>query len=491
MDTLPQHAAIHINDTHPTMAIPELMRLLLDECGYDWEKAWDIVTKTFAYTNHTVMQEALERWPEDLVQRLLPRIYQIILEISNRFRRAVWRMSEDADKVERTAIIAGGQVRMANLCVAACHSVNGVSALHSQILKDQLFHDFYTLTPEKFHNVTNGIAHRRWLCQANPQLAALLADCIGGDFVYDANTLLRLRDFADDPTVLAELGRIKLENKQSFAKRLQKQSGIILDPHSLFDVQVKRLHEYKRQHLNAFQILAQYLALKDNPQKDWAPHTYLFAAKAAPGYFVAKQIISFIIALGDLINNDPDVAGRMNVVFLENYNVTLAEQLMPAAEVSKQISLAGTEASGTGNMKLMLNGAVTLGTLDGANVEIHEAVGDDNILIFGMRTDEVNRQRPHYTPREFYQNNSELRRVIEFINNGVAGKSFPELGNILHWDPYMVLADFADYRFAQQLAVELWADAPRWNRMSLMNISGAGRFSADRAVLEYQNQIWS
>ena len=489
-DTLPDYAAIHINDTHPTMAIPELMRLLLDECGYGWEAAWDITTRTFAYTNHTMMPEALEKWPEDLVARLLPRICQIIKEIDHRFRYEIWSASHDADKVARTAIVSDGKIYMANLCCAACHSVNGVSALHSELIRKELFADFVSVFPGKFGNVTNGIAHRRWLCQANPRLTALLKELIGEGFIYDGGELLRLRDYADDPAVLDALGEIKLANKKEFAERLQKQNGFRADPESLFDVQIKRLHEYKRQHLNAFSILAEYLALKEDPTRPVQPHTWLFAAKAASGYFIAKQIIRFIAALGDLINNDPDVRGRLQVRFLENYGVTMAEQLVPAAEISEQISLAGTEASGTGNMKLMVNGAVTLGTLDGANVEIHEAAGEDNILLFGLRAEEAKRLRPGYVPMEYYQNNAEIRKVIDFINHGVAGKEFREIWNTIHWDPYMVLADFADYRFAQQTAAELYRNPRQWNRMSLMNISGAGRFAADRAVLEYAKGIW-
>ena len=490
-DSLPEHAAIHINDTHPTMAIPELMRLLLDECGYGWDAAWDITTRTFAYTNHTMMPEALEKWPQDLVQRLLPRICQIIQELDRRFRAQVWEAAFDSGKVERTAIIAENKIHMANLCCAACHSVNGVSALHSQLIQKQLFSDFYALFPAKFGNVTNGIAHRRWLCQANPGLSQLLKELIGDGFLRDAEELLRLRAYADDPRVLEAIGQVKLANKQRLAQRLQRQCGLQLDPSSLFDVQIKRLHEYKRQHLNAFQILAEYLALKEDPARPVVPHTWLFAAKAAPGYFIAKQIIRFIVALGGLINRDPDVAGRLQVHFLENYNVTMAEELAPAAEISEQISLAGTEASGTGNMKLMLGGAVTLGTLDGANAEIFDAVGDDNLFIFGLRTEEVERLRPGYVPMEYYHNNAELHRVIDYINGGVAGQAFREIWNTIHWDPYMVLADFADYRFAQQAAAETWRKDPAaWNRMALMNISGAGRFAADRAVGEYAEKIW-
>ena len=492
LENFAQKTAIHINDTHPTLAIPELMRIFLDECGYKWDDAWDIVTKTVAYTNHTVMAEALECWPEDLYKRLLPRIYEITKEIDNRFRSFIWNATGDAGKVERMAIVSNGVIRMANLCVAGSHSVNCVSALHSQILKDSVFNDFYTVTPDKFKNVTNGIAHRRWLCQSNPELTAYLTELIGGDFVYDASTLSKLTAFADNKEVLDKLAEIKLNNKKEFAKLVKKTNGVDLDPNSIFDVQVKRLHEYKRQHLNAFHIVSKYLAIKENPDGDFIPHTYIFAAKAASGYFMAKKIISFICALADLINNDPDMRGRLKVVYLEDYNVTLAEKLMPAADISEQISLSGTEASGTGNMKLMINGAITLGTMDGANVEIHEAVGNDNIMIFGMSTPDVNNlKRDGYSPMNYYQNSPELKKVIDFINSGINGKTFPEIGaTITHHDPYMVLADFADYKRAQAEAEKLFTNKDKWNKMMLMNIAGAGRFAADRAVNEYAQDIW-
>lgn len=493
MDNFSEKVAIHLNDTHPTLAVPELMRILLDECGYGWDDAWNIVTGAVAYTNHTVMKEALECWPEDLYRRLMPRIWQITKEIDNRFRNFVWQATNNADQVERMAVMSNGVVRMANLCVASSHSVNGVSALHSEILKDTVFHDFYTLSPNKFKNVTNGIAHRRWLCQSNPELTNLLKELIGDGFIYRADELLKLRDYKDDESVLKELERIKTHNKERFAEQVYKNSGIKLDPTSIFDVQVKRLHEYKRQHLNALNILTEYLTIKANPNAEYTPHTYIFGAKAASGYFVAKKIIEFICALSDMINNDPDVRGRLKVVYCEDYNVTMAENLMPAADISEQISLAGTEASGTGNMKLMINGAVTLGTMDGANVEIFDAVGEDNIFIFGMSTPEVEEmKRRGYTPNNFYNNNAELRATIDFINqNGIAGKQFPEIGGtILHHDPYMVLADFSDYRRAQNLAVETFKDRTVWNRMSLMNISGAGRFAADRAINDYARDIW-
>ncbi len=492
MENFAEKNAVHINDTHPTLAIPELMRILLDECGYGWDDAWNIVSKACAYTNHTVMKEALECWPEDLFRSLLPRIHQIVKEIDNRYRAHIWEMTHDAGKVENMAVTSNGVIRMANLCVAACHSVNGVSALHSQILKDTVFNDYYNMTPDKFKNVTNGIAHRRWLCQSNPELTSLLTELIGDGFIYKADELLKLQKFADDKKVLDRLEAIKLSNKKRLIKLVKAKTGIELDPNSIFDVQVKRLHEYKRQHLNALQIIARYLEIKENPDGDYVPHTYIFGAKAASGYFVAKKIISMICALSDLINNDPDMRGRLKVVYLEDYNVSMAETLMPAADISEQISLAGTEASGTGNMKFMINGALTLGTLDGANVEIHEAVGDDNMFLFGMTTPEaVELKNRGYQPMNYYNNNAELRKVIDFIQKGINGKQFPEIGNtIIHHDPYMVLADFADYRKAQKYIDTVWKDRDRWNRMSLMNIAGAGRFAADRAINDYARDIW-
>ena len=494
VDNLPEKVAVHINDTHPTMAIPELMRILLDECGYGWDDAWNLVKNTVAYTNHTVMSEALECWSEELVKRLIPRIYEIIKEIDNRFRAYVWESTHDADYVERTAIISGGAVRMANLCVAACHSVNGVSALHSKILVDSLFKDFYKLTPDKFTNVTNGIAHRRWLCQSNPELTAYLKELLGNDkFVYDAECLSKLMDYKNDKAVLKRLGEIKLKNKETFASHIYKTTGIELDVNSIFDVQVKRLHEYKRQHLNALSIVADYLEIKDNPDGEFVPHTFIFGAKAAPGYFMAQQIISFILALADLINNDPDVRGRIKILFVEDYNVTNAERLMPAADISEQISLAGKEASGTGNMKLMMNGALTLGTLDGANVEIHDAVGDDNMFLFGMTAQEVvSLKNSGYNPQSFISNNAELRRVLDFISGGIGGKDFTTIsGSIAHYDPFMVLADFADYRRAQKKMRETFVNKEKWNKMSLVNIALSGRFSADRAINEYAEHIWN
>lgn len=492
LDNLPEKIAIHINDTHPTMAIPELMRIMLDECGYGWDDAWNIVTKTVAYTNHTVMKEALECWSEELYKRLLPRIYEITKEIDNRFRAYVWGLSHDADKVERMAIISGGVVRMANLCVAGSYSVNGVSALHSEILKDTVFNDFYTITPSKFTNVTNGIAFRRWICQSNPLLTDFVTELIGDKFITQSNELLRLREFKDDKIVLTRLTEIKKSNKERLADVIYKKNGVKVDPDSIFDVQVKRLHEYKRQHLNVLNIIAEYQMLKANPSMDFQPRTYIFASKAAPGYFMAKKIIELIDSLSRVINNDPDINGRIKVVFLEDYNVSLAEVLMPGADISEQISLAGTEASGTGNMKLMLNGAITLGTLDGANVEICDAVGEENMFLFGMKTPEVEQlKRNGYHPMNYINNNSMLKSAVDFINGGINGKTFGEISSsLMNVDPYMVLADFADYHEAQIKSSKVYQDKIAFAKMSLMNISGAGVFSADRSISDYANNIW-
>ena len=492
LDNLPEKAAIHTNDTHPVLAIPELMRVLLDECGYAWETAWDIVTRTIAYTNHTVMGEALECWPIDLFRARMPRIYQIVTEIDNRHRAKVWEQSGDAGLVERTAILQNGVVRMANLAVASCHSVNGVSKLHSQILKDNVFRDFYMLEPQKFHNVTNGIAHRRWLNQANPLLAEVLDQFVGDGYVTDAGQLERLLQYKDDLDVLERLAKVKRANKVRLSNFLQRQGHGEINPDSIFDIQIKRLHEYKRQHLNALHILAQYQWLKDHPNADFTPKTYLFGAKAASGYFLAKQIIQLICSIGKMIDSDPAMKGKLKVVYVEDYRVTLAELLAPAADISEQISLAGTEASGTGNMKLMLGGAVTLGTEDGANVEIHEAVGDDNIILFGMSAHEAKALKTNgYDPKQYYYNNPVVKRAIDAVNMGIAGASFPEVTrSLLESDHYMVLADFDDYCRAQDRASALYNEPGTWGRMSLVNIAMAGRFAADRAIEDYARDIW-
>lgn len=492
LDNLPDKVAIHINDTHPTLSIPELMRLLLDECGYSWEKAWDLVTRTVAYTNHTIMSEALECWQVELFKERLPRIYQIVKEIDRRYREHIVSMTGDFDLAEKIAIIQNGVVRMANLCVATCHTVNGVSKLHSKIITDELFNDYYKLTPDKFTNVTNGIAHRRWLCQANPQLSALISELIGDGFIKDASELEKLMAFKDDKSVLNRLAEIKLSNKVRLSNYIKNNYGMDIDPNSVVDMQVKRLHEYKRQHMNALHIINDYLYLSNNPNAQFTPKTYIFGAKAASGYLFAKEIIQMIYKLSKVINNDRMINDKMKVLFLEDYRVTLAELMIPAAEISEQISLASTEASGTSNMKFMMNGAVTLGTEDGANVEIHSAVGDDNIIIFGMHTPEVLKlQKEGYSPIQYYNNNPDLKNALDFIGKGLDGKPFDNIYNTLkNYDRYMALADFSDYCKAHKKANELYNDKETWNRMSLVNIAKSGIFAADRSIDDYAKNIW-
>lgn len=492
LDNLPEKVAIQINDTHPTLAIPELMRVLLDDCGYPWDEAWNIVTRTFAYTNHTVMAEALEKWNSDLLKTTIPRIFSIIVEINNRYCANLWEKYHDHNKVTMMSIIRNNTVHMAKLCVAASHHVNGVSAIHSEIIKRDVFADEYELTPEKFTNVTNGIAYRRWLYQSNPELCRLLDDTIGKGYLDDASELKKLESFADDEKVLTRLADIKLANKKNFAKYLKNNRGVIIDPSTLFDVQVKRLHEYKRQHLNLLNIVSEYDKLLANPDADVQPKTYIFAAKAAPGYYLAKQIIKLIWSLGEEIRRNPKISSKLNVLFLENYNVSLSELLMPASEISEQISLAGTEASGTGNMKFMLNGAVTLGTKDGANIEIGEAVGDNNIINFGMTVEEVeHRKRAGYSPAYLYSTDPVIKSAIDRIDAGINGTKFDDVVSSLKFsDPYMVLGDFKSYQEAQAYASCTYADTMKWQRMSLENIANAGIFSADRAVREYAENIW-
>lgn len=491
LENLPDKVAIHINDTHPALAVPELMRILLDECGYSWEKAWKLVTGTFAYTNHTVMSEALEVWSEDLFRTTLPRIYQIVREINERCCRELFEQTGDLAKVGRMAIVADHQVKMANLSVLASHSVNGVSRIHSEILKDRVFLDFYTVTPQKFCNVTNGIASRRWLYQSNKPLTALITELIGDGFIKDTAQLIELKQYENDPAVLERLAKVKRENKEAFARYIKDTTGAQLNCDSIFDVQVKRLHEYKRQHLNALHIISQYQMLLQNPDADFVPRTYIFGAKAAPGYYLAKQIIRLICTLARELEKDARLRDKLRILYLEDYRVTLSERLMPASEISEQISLAGTEASGTGNMKLMLNGAVTLGTLDGANIEIGEACGVDNIIVFGMTAQEVVKRRETYKPSEIYKANETIRGAIDLLTTGIGGNTFEDIANSLkNVDPYMVLADFDSYAQAQRYAAECYTDSEKWQRMSLANIAGAGRFSADRSIREYANNIW-
>lgn len=491
LDNLHEKVAIHINDTHPTLAIPELMRVLLDDCGYSWDKAWHIVTNTFAYTNHTVMPEALEKWDCNLLKSVCPRIFSIIIEINERYCKDLWERYKDQAKVSHMSIVEDNKVKMATLCVHACHSVNGVAKIHSEIIKKETFKDEYLDTPTKFKNVTNGIAYRRWLYQSNEGLTDLLCEKIGDGFLKNAAELSKLAVFKDDKDVLDRLAKIKLDNKKSFAKYVKNQYGVVLNTDSIFDVQVKRLHEYKRQQLNALNIIAQYNYLKANPNADFVPKTYIFAAKAAPGYYMAKQIIKLIWNISQELKKDKKLNEKLNVIFLEDYNVSLSEILMPAANISEQISLAGTEASGTGNMKLMINGAITLGTLDGANVEIHEQVGDNNIIIFGMNVDEVNACKSGYKPMDIYNSNAVVKQAIDTLQYGINGQQFNEIADSLkNSDPYMALKDFDSYQKAQAYASECYKDQTKWQKMSLANIAGAGIFSADRSVEDYARDIW-
>ena len=493
LDNLPDKVSIQLNDTHPTVAIPEMMRILLDECSYEWDAAFDICRKVFAYTNHTVMSEALEKWNADIFRSTLPRIWQIVCEMDRRCRAELAQaFPGDQGKIDYMAIIGDNQVRTANICAYTCHAINGVSKLHSEIIKDSVFHDYYLFKPNAFKNVTNGIAYRRWLLCSNPGLTHLLEETIGDGFKADASELKKLEKFVDDKSVQEAAAKVKRENKVIFANYLQKSTGQVIDPDSIFDCQVKRMHEYKRQHLNALNIAAQYLYLKENPNADFIPKTYIFGAKAAPGYYMAKQMIRMICKLGDLINNDPAVRDKLRVVYLEEYCVSLSEHLMPAAEVSEQISLAGTEASGTGNMKFMLNGAITLGTLDGANVEIADAAGHENEIIFGMLTPEVNALKGMgYHPGAFINGDNTAMAVLDFLEKGWNGENFSEVtSNLRNADPYMVMADFKDYRRAQHDLQQLYRDKQKWNHMSLKNIANAGIFSADRSIMDYARDIW-
>lgn len=492
LDNLAEKAIVHINDTHPALCVPELMRILLDDYGYSWEKAWDITCHTLAYTNHTVMSEALEKWDIGLFRHHLPRITSIVEEINRRFCSYVYdNFPEKRGVIAKMAAIGDNQVRMANLCLICCFSVNGVSKLHSDILKNDLFKDFNDIYPGKLTNVTNGITARRWLNQGNPLLADMITGLIGDGYVHDLSQLSQLKKFMDDSNVLEQLGKIKLANKERLAKYIAAHNGIKVDPNSIFDVQVKRLHEYKRQLLNALEILHLYLEVKKGARI--TPRTFIFGAKASAGYYMAKEIIRFICAIGDIVNRDFSLDGQLKVIFLENYRVSLAEIIYPAAEISEQISQAGKEASGTGNMKMMLNGAITLGTMDGANVEIHDVVGDDNIFIFGMNTPEViELGRRGYNPWNCYNNNQYLQEIIEFVRRGgLDGKNFDTIINyLLQNDQYMSLADFDSYRQAQNTVGQSYLDQRHWNQMSLRNIAESGIFSADRSVRDYIENIW-
>ena len=491
---------LQINDTHPALVIPELMRILMDDTGLDWDTAWRITTQSVAYTNHTVLSEALERWPQSLFETLLPRIWQIVAEIAHRWQRRCENFFHDTEKVRDMAVVWDGEVRMANLCIAGGMKVNGVSALHSEILKRDVFRNACAMEPEKFTNVTNGIDHRRWLSEINPELDALIRDLTDGDrYLLEPKALGELERYAEDGRVLDRLAEIKRKNKARFAAYALRQQGIVLNPDAIFDVQVKRLHEYKRQLLNALHIIALYQRLRDDPGAITRPHTFLFGAKAAPGYAVAKRIIRLINSLADQIDADPICKDKLQVVFLENYRVSLAEQLMPASEVSQQISTAGKEASGTGNMKFMMNGALTVGTLDGANVEMHQLLGDENMFLFGLRADEVRRVRQEgYVPQRLYQHDPVLRRCLDALREGFRdGVQYEDLYQRLLFgaggspaDEYLLLADFQSYCDAERRMTAAYEDSTEWNRKSLRNIARSGIFAADRAVAEYADRIW-
>ncbi len=497
LENLPDKVAIHINDTHPALCIPELMRILIDDYYYDWDTAWSMVTRVVSYTNHTVLPEALETWNEDLFKLKLPRIYTIVKEINERFCKAAWdAFPGNWNRISNMAIIGYNQVRMANLSVIGSHTVNGVSKLHSDILKDTIFKDFYRMYPERFTNVTNGIAHRRWLCCSNPGLSTLLDETIGTDYRKHPEILSDFRKFENDKDVLARLGDIKKENKKTFSDYIYKKQGITLDPDSLFDVQIKRLHEYKRQLLNVLNIISIYNDLRDNPNLEMQPQTFIFGAKAAPSYYHAKRIIMLICMLAKEIERQPKIREKLNVVFLENYNVSLAQALIPSAEISEQISLAGKEASGTGCMKLMMNGALTIGTYDGANVEMVAETGNDNMFIFGLNCAEVDQMwLSGYQSTMFYAGNDRLRRAVDALGVGFAGESFKDISTYLlqgHGvaDPYMCLADYESYRLAREKALSAYAKPEEWNRMSLVNIAASGKFASDRSIEEYARGIW-
>ncbi len=498
LDNFSDYVAIHINDTHPALCVPELMRLLMDEHNYSWDKAWEISEKTLSYTNHTVMSEALERWNVELFNEQLPRIYAIVREIDRRFREKLNTFyAGDYGKINYMAVIGDGEVRMANLCLSCCHMINGVSRLHTEILENSIFADYYRMDTSKFCNVTNGIAYRRWLCQSNPELTSYLKELIGDGFIKDASKLEKLLKYKDDSEVLSRLSDIKYNNKCRLASYIAEKNGVNVDPNSIFDVQIKRLHEYKRQLLNVLQILYMYNHIKTHPNEDFTPRTFVFAAKASAGYDMAKQIISLISAVSEMLNSDPVTHDKLKVVFLEDYRVSLAELIIPAAEISEQISIAGKEASGTGNMKLMINGAVTLGTMDGANVEIFEQVGKENMFLFGMNVDEVNALwEKGYDPREFLYAMPELQSVLNMLTSGILGRRFDDIASSLVSnrfgvaDRYMAIADFSDYARAQKEVGDVYKNKNKFMSMSLYNIAKAGIFSADRSVLEYANNIW-
>ncbi len=498
---LPDQAVIQLNDTHPALAIVELLRILIDQEQLPWDTAWDIVSRTFAYTNHTLMPEALECWPINLFEKVLPRHLQIIYEINLRFLKEVaTHFPGDNERLSRMSIIEESslkRIRMAHLCIIASFSINGVSELHSDLLKSRLFQDFYEFYPEKFNNKTNGITQRRWLLKANTRLSDLITQVLGDRWVTDLNQLEALLPFAKQHDFLKKWQDVKTQNKKNLANYIHKSTGITVNPNSLFDVQIKRLHEYKRQLLFCFYVLSEYLKLKHEPKKFVQPRTFIFAGKAAPGYFMAKLIIKFINSVADVINHDKQIQDQIKVIFLENYRVSLAEKIFPASELSEQISTAGTEASGTGNMKFMLNGALTIGTLDGANIEIAEAVGQDNIFIFGLKTEEVEALKlGGYSPQEFINNSPVLKEILHLMKSNFFSPSDPGLFNLIiqsvtEHDPFLVCADFDSYRKMQDVVAINYKDKVAWTKKSIINVSKSGKFSSDRTIGEYAKEIWN
>ena len=501
---LPEKVTFQLNDTHPTVAVAELMRVLLDEEGLEWDEAWEITTKTCAYTNHTIMAEALEKWPIEIFSRLLPRIYQIVEEINRRFILEIEKKYPgNQEKVRKMAIVYDGQVKMAHLAIAAGYSVNGVARLHTEILKNQELKDFYEMFPQKFNNKTNGITQRRFLMHGNPLLADWVSNKIGEDWITNLKHLKKLEIYADDKKAQQEFMQIKYQNKLRLAEYIQKHNGVEVDPRSIFDVQVKRLHEYKRQLLNILHVMYLYNQLKEHPEMEFYPRTFIFGAKAAAGYKNAKLTIKLINSVADVINNDPSINGKIKVVFIEDYRVSIAEWIFAAADVSEQISTASKEASGTGNMKFMLNGALTLGTMDGANVEIVEEVGEENAFIFGMSSDEVieHEQKRDYTPMDIFNQDQDIRKVLMELINGFYSPNDPELFRDLYnsllntqctqfADTYFILADFRSYAEAQKRVMEAYKDEEGWAKSAILNVANSGKFSSDRTIQEYVDDIW-
>ena len=494
---LNEKVAIHINDTHPTLCIPELMRILLDEEMLSWDEAWNITINTVSYTNHTIMTEAMERWPKEMLKTLLPRIYMIIEEINRRYMNELEESKYDNDKIYRMSIIDNNDIKMANLSIVGSHSVNGVAKLHTELLKKEVLKDFYDHEPEKFNNKTNGIAHRRWLISANSELSDLITGLISEDWKTDTSKLKELEAYRNDKAVLEKIGEIKYNNKERLAKFIKEKYDIDVNPKSIFDVQIKRLHAYKRQLLNALHILHLYHELLENPNFDMEPRTFIFGAKAAPGYYLAKCIIKFINSLADKINNDPRIDNKIKVVFIENYGVSTAELIIPAADVSEQISTTTKEASGTGNMKLMMNGAITLATLDGANIEIFDQVGKDNIVIFGLSANEVLNYNKFggYSALDLYNSNRNIKRVVDDLINGFIPNMEKEGREIYdslitYNDEYFVLRDMENYIEAQEKIDKLYKNKDKWNEMTLINIANSGVFSSDRTIAEYAQDIW-